>query len=184
MAMTDTWLTDLVAMTLLEDGPIRAVAHLRAIGISLVVERHLPSTLLDGAALGTPEGYAIIGLTLRHDRLDNFWFTLFHELAHVALHLDKGDNDVFLDDITKASKDRREEEADELASEGLIPGDLWKAAKLRRNSPTASVVDFAEKLRISAAIPAGRIRFESDDYTVMKALVSFGKLRPMFGVAG
>jgi len=30
----------------------------------------------------------VIGLTLRYDRIDNFWFCLLHELAHVGLHLD------------------------------------------------------------------------------------------------
>ncbi|MEI9915127.1 MAG: hypothetical protein WDN29_04220 [Methylovirgula sp.] len=31
-----------------------------------------------------------MALTLRYDRLDNFWFVLFHELAHVFLHLTQG----------------------------------------------------------------------------------------------
>jgi hypothetical protein len=44
------------------------------------------------------------------------------------------------------------------------------------------VVAFAEKLRISPAIPAGRIRFEAKDYTVFKQLLGAGKLRPMFGI--
>jgi hypothetical protein len=29
----------------------------------------------------------IVALTLRHDRLDNFWFTLFHEIGHLKLHI-------------------------------------------------------------------------------------------------
>jgi len=177
------FLRELAKLSYLESGPRLAKEFLGKVGIHLVLERHLPHTHLDGAAMKLPSGAPVVGLTLRHDRLDNFWFTLFHELAHVALHLDKGDMDVFFDDITKTSKDRREMEADELASEGLIPRELWKAAKLRRNTPPANVMAFAEKLRISPAIPAGRVRFESNDYTVLKPLIGSGKLRPMFGLA-
>jgi HTH-type transcriptional regulator/antitoxin HigA len=177
------FLRELAKLSYLESGPRLAKEFLGKAGIHLVLERHLPHTHLDGAAMKLPSGAPVVGLTLRHDRLDNFWFTLFHELAHVALHLDKGDVDVFFDDITKATKDRREREADELASEALIPREIWKAAKLRRNTPAANVVAFAEKLRISPAIPAGRVRFESNDYTVMKPLIGSGKLRPMFGLA-
>jgi HTH-type transcriptional regulator/antitoxin HigA len=177
------FLRELAKLSYLESGPRLAKEFLGKAGIHLVIERHLPHTHLDGAAMKLPSGAPVVGLTLRHDRLDNFWFTLFHELAHVALHLDGGDIDVFFDDITMASKNQLEKEADELASEALIPKEQWKAAKLRWNTPPANVVAFAERLRINPAIPAGRVRFESDDYTIMKPLLGSGKLRPMFGLA-
>jgi HTH-type transcriptional regulator/antitoxin HigA len=180
--VTIDFMRELAKLSYLETGPRLAKEFLGKAGIHLVIERHLPQTHLDGAAMKLTSGAPVVGLTLRHDRLDNFWFTLFHELAHVALHLDNGDVDVFFDDITKISKDRREKEADELASDALIPKELWKAAKLKRNTPSANVLDFAEKLRISPAIPAGRVRFESNDYTVMKNILGNGKLRPMFGL--
>jgi HTH-type transcriptional regulator/antitoxin HigA len=177
------FLRELAKLSYLESGPRLAKEFLGKAGIHLVIERHMPHTHLDGAAMKLPSGAPVVGLTLRHDRLDNFWFTLFHELAHVALHLDGGDIDVFFDDITMASKNQLEKEADELASEALIPKEQWKAAKLRWNTPPANVVAFAERLRINPAIPAGRVRFESDDYTIMKPLLGSGKLRPMFGLA-
>ena len=58
--------------------------------IALEYVPHLPRTHLDGAALKSHEGRPVIGLTLRYDRIDNFWFTLLHELAHVGLHLGPG----------------------------------------------------------------------------------------------
>ncbi len=175
------FLRQLSKLSYLDAGPRLAKEFLGKAGVHLVIERHLPHTHLDGAAMKLPSGAPLVGLTLRHDRLDNFWFTLFHELAHVALHLDRGEIEVFFDDITKTSKDRCEKEADEMASEALIPGDLWKGAKLRRNTPPDHVVAFAEKLRIHPAIPAGRIRFENHDYTVMKTLIGTGRVRAMFG---
>jgi Zn-dependent peptidase ImmA (M78 family) len=50
------------------------------------------------------DGVPVIALTLRHDRLDNFWFTLLHEFAHVACHLSP-DRQVILDDLDVASSD-------------------------------------------------------------------------------
>lgn len=177
------FLRELARLSYLDSGPLLAKEFLNKSGIHLICERHLPKTHLDGAALKLPDGSPVVALTLRYDRLDNFWFTLFHELAHVALHLDHGEIEAFFDDLTKTGKDTCEQEADALASETLIPHELWKAARLRRNTPAANVVAFAERLRISPAIPAGRVRFEADDYTVMKSLVGAGKLRPMFGFA-
>ena len=64
----------------------------------------------------------MIGLTLRSDRTDSFWFTLLHKCAHVALHfaaLVKGDM-VFIDDMEIRSEDEYERESDALARESLI----------------------------------------------------------------
>ena len=83
------------------DGPVRAVRKLTELGVSVVILPPLPGTFLDGAVMSDPNGQPIIGLTLRNDRTDGFWFTLLHECAHVALHfaaLVKGDM-VFIDDM-------------------------------------------------------------------------------------
>ena len=67
-------------------------------------------------------------MTLRYDRLDNFWFTLAHELAHVHLHLH--DRSVaFFDDIDHApcnDDDPREVEANAFARNLLIPDQVWR----------------------------------------------------------
>jgi HTH-type transcriptional regulator/antitoxin HigA len=180
--VTATYLRELVRLSYFDSGPLLAKEYLNKSGIHMICERHLPRTHLDGAALKLPDNSAVVALTLRYDRLDNFWFTLFHELAHVALHLDTDDVDAFFDDLTQEGRDAREKEADKFAAEALIPSSAWKPARLNKKSDLASVVAFAEKLRISPSIPAGRIRFETKDYTVLKQLLGAGKLRPMFGV--
>ena len=174
------FLREVARLSYLDSGPLLAKEFLNKSGIHLVCERHLPHTHLDGAAIRLPDGSPLVALTLRHDRLDNFWFTLFHELAHVALHLDRDGVEAFFDDLSEASKDHCEIQADQMAAEALIPPAAWKDAKLRRNTPPGTVVAFAEKLRISPAIPAGRVRFETKDYTVFRTLIGSGKLRPMF----
>src|SRR5690606_31650273 len=78
----ESWLSYFVGLSRLNDGPARARAALAERGIVLIIEQHLQGTYLDGAALLTDRDIPVVGLTLRHDRLDNFWFTLFHEVGH------------------------------------------------------------------------------------------------------
>jgi len=70
------------------DGPKLAVEFLVKHGICVICLRHLPRTHLDGAALQLADSTPVIGLTLRYDRLDNFWFCLLHELAHIGRHME------------------------------------------------------------------------------------------------
>src|SRR5690606_14457409 len=93
--VTVDFLRTLARFSYLDSGPLLAKEFLNKNGIHLVCEAHLPKTHLDGAALRLPDGSPVVALTLRYDRLDNFWFTLFHELAHVGLHLYKADVDAF-----------------------------------------------------------------------------------------
>ena len=51
-------------------------------GIAVVIEPHLKGTHLDGAALKDSDGTPIIGLSLRYDRLDNFWFII----KYISIH--------------------------------------------------------------------------------------------------
>lgn len=180
-SVTTGFLRELARLSYLDAGPVLAKEFLNKNGIHLVVEPHLPKTHLDGAALRLPNGSPVVGLTLRHDRLDNFWFTLFHELAHVALHLYESDMDAFFDDMSRIDRrDRLEKQADQFASDALIPPKDWKAAGLKKSSPPRTILSFAEKLRIGPAIPAGRVRFESGDYKVFRPLIGAGKVRSMF----
>ncbi|HMQ31819.1 MAG TPA: HigA family addiction module antitoxin [Chloroflexaceae bacterium] len=69
---------------------------LQSLGVRFVIVPQLPKTYIDGAVCD-PEGAPIIALTLRYDRIDSFWFTLMHELAHLVLghrtlHLDNWDD--------------------------------------------------------------------------------------------
>jgi HTH-type transcriptional regulator/antitoxin HigA len=181
--VTEDFLRELARLSYLNSGPLLAREFLNKSGIHLICERHLPKTHLDGAALKLANGSPVVALTLRYDRLDNFWFTLFHELAHLALHLDQDGIEAFFDDLTAGGeKDRYEQEADKLATETLIPEKDWTAARLSTTSLPQSVEAFAEQFRISPAIAAGRIRFAANDYSVFKHLVGTGKVRTMFGV--
>ena len=107
------------------DGPKRARDLLAKKGIVLIVERHLPGSYLDGAAMLADGETPVVGLTLRHDRLDNFWFVLMHELGHVFQHLFDGLRFDFFDEEGGNDDDAIEAEADKFALDALIPEALW-----------------------------------------------------------
>jgi HTH-type transcriptional regulator/antitoxin HigA len=169
--ITTEFLRELVCLSFLEEGPLLAREFLRKNGIHFIVEPHLPHTHLDGAAIRLPDGSPLIALTLRYDRLDNFWFTLCHELAHLALHFDGGDTEAFFDDLDQACLDAFEGDADSWATEGLIPSQSWRNADLDSTPSEGKILSFARRYRIHPSIPAGRIRREKQDYKIFSKLV-------------
>lgn len=169
--VTTKWMKDLVRLSAFEDGPRLAREQLGMVGITLVIEPHFKGTYLDGAAM-LDDGRPIVALTLRHDRIDNFWFVLMHELAHVAKHLDEA-NPLFADNLDNSpdEQDRKEREADTIAQEALIPQTAWEKSAARTSHLTKDAIALAEKLGIHPAIVAGRVRHETNDYRILAKLL-------------
>ena len=176
--LDDRWIKKLVALTRRKDGPRRARHLLAEKGIVLITEEHLPGTYLDGAAMMDDTGRPVIGLTLRYDRLDNFWFVLFHELGHVFLHLMDGLHYDFFDEEGTRESDKVETDADRFALDSLIPSDDWDKCLSRFALSEEAVQIDAGTLGIDPSIIAGRIRKEQADYTILNSLVGQGAVRP------
>ncbi|MGM5035507.1 helix-turn-helix domain-containing protein [Tardiphaga sp. 803_E3_N1_3] len=175
--LNDLWLGELVRLTRDKNGPKKARDLLLSKGISLVIERHLPGTYLDGAAMLAPSGYPVVALTLRYDRLDNFWFVLFHELGHVFLHLHSSLRLDFFDEEDGSGKDEIEKEADQFALNQLVPEMAWKQCLSRFAMTDEAVLIDAEKLGIDPSIIAGRIRKERANYQIFNSLIGAGIVR-------
>jgi HTH-type transcriptional regulator/antitoxin HigA len=163
-------------------GPKFAREFLAKHGIHLVCLEHLPRTHLDGAALQLADGTPIIGLTLRYDRLDNFWFCLLHELAHIGRHMDGARDEAFVDDLSLrgvegVKRDPKEDEADEWAENGLIPSDAWRISEARENPSPLTVMELAQRLQIHPAIVAGRVRYETKNFRLLSQFVGAGEVR-------
>jgi HTH-type transcriptional regulator/antitoxin HigA len=165
-----------------EEGPRLAQEFLAKHGIHLVYLEHLPRTHLDGAALQLADATPVIGLTLRYDRLDNFWFCLLHELAHIGRHMNDTRADAFVDDLSLRNvkgvrRDPREEEADDWAENGLIPADIWNTSQVKSDPSPLGVIELAQRLGIHPAIIAGRIRHETGNYRLLSHFVGTGAVR-------
>jgi HTH-type transcriptional regulator/antitoxin HigA len=175
--LNDNWMSELVKLTRDKYGPRKARDLLNKNGIALVIERHLSGTYLDGAAMLSPTGHPVVALTLRYDRLDNFWFVLFHELGHVFLHLFSALRLDFFDEEDGNGNDGVEREADKFALECLIPEAAWKQCLSRFALSEEAVLIDAEKLGIDPSIIAGRIRKERSNYQVLNELIGSGTVR-------
>lgn len=182
---TSDSLKEIAKLSFFDEGPLLAREFLEKHGIHLIIERHLPKTYLDGAALLLEDSTPVVGLTLRYDRIDNFWFCLLHELAHIVLHLGKENQKLFIDDMDIRTSGRGkqhdiEAEADSLAIESLIPNKIWSTADAKSNPTKKSVLELAEYLKIHPACIAGKIRFEQNDFRLFSNLVGSGKIRALF----
>lgn len=107
--------------TLNKNGISMFLNDLGKVGVKFVFLSHLSKTYLDGAAFCS-DSNPVVTLTGRYDRVDNFWFTLAHEISHIILHLPKSStNDtVFMDDSTGGITSKKEKEANQMAEKILL----------------------------------------------------------------
>lgn len=181
-SITDEFLKQLAKLSRSDDGPLLAREFLAMKGVILVIEPHLPKTKLDGAAMLDQDGTPIIGLTLRYDRIDYFWFTLMHELVHVQRHLGR-QNTAFVDEDDLSYEDERELEANILAAEAFIPRQIWKSSEAYRTKRSEAVVKLADALMIHPAIVAGRIQRESGKFNILKEFASSQSIKSVFNLS-
>lgn len=174
------FLRDVARISLFKEGPSLVREFLAQHGIAMVVEPAL-SPWLDGAAMMC-RNVPVVALTLRHDRLDNFWFVLMHELVHLLKHLGLGVEEAsFYDDLDSDDHaDPKEVEADKLAGDILIPPDEWRTSPASRLRSGDAVNHLAQRLRIHPAIVAGRVRKTYKDYRILSGLVGQGEVRKHF----
>lgn len=168
-SVTPEWLRELARLSAFDEGPKLAREYLSRLGITLVIESHFKRTFLDGAAM-LDNGRPIVALTLRHDRVDNFWFALLHELVHVAKHLSEA-RPVFMDDLDRPNAEDIENEADDMAQEALIPKTRWARAKVKDTLLADDAIAFAYAIGVHPAIVAGRLRHDTKNFRLLSQLI-------------
>jgi HTH-type transcriptional regulator/antitoxin HigA len=162
----------------------RAEAKLRQVAAASKEARHVPRILaecgvrflvieplvgkkMDGATLWLNETEPVIAMSLKDDRIDNFWFTLMHEWSHVR-HGDASVDSELTDGVkgvvVHLMNDDIENRANLDASDRLIPtGEL--TSFIRRVGPLYSrerIIQFANRQRIHPGIVAGQLQFRKD----------------------
>ncbi len=160
-----------------EKAPALAMNYLAQFGIKLVFEKHFERTYLDGACLMLEDGTPVIGLTIRHDRIDAFWFTLFHEIAHLVLHISDQKKVIFDEDIQEVVESN-EIEASEFAAQNLIPVKVWSKHPARITADKKDVIKLAEKIELHPAIIAGRLRYERNNFKILRNIAGNKLIRP------
>lgn len=158
-------LPDLLALALKPEDVARVPGFLGALGVHFVIVPHLPKTYVDGAAWRL-NGRPVIALTLRYDRIDAFWFTLMHELAHIVA----GHTETYLDNIDEESTDSQETEANCMAADWLLDPRSYHAfvETTRPHFSRAKIEDFAARQSRHPGIVVGRLHH--DDVTDFRHL--------------
>ena len=145
---------------------------LLAKGIVLVFERSLQGANLDGACYLIEAGQALIAMSLRYGRVDNFWFTLMHELSHLVLHSEQLSSPIIDDLDSDSAENITELEADKLALNSLIPKNLWRTCPAKYSLTPENVIKFSEEIGVHPAIVAGRLRKELNRWDLFSDLVN------------
>jgi len=124
-----------------------------AAGVVVVFVPEVPRCRISGAAWWATPSRAVIALSDRYKKDDYFWFTFFHESAHILLHSKK---ETFVDD--GSDDDLLEDEANRFASDLLVPPD--KANELPALTTDEQVRAFAAELGIAPGIVVGRLQHD------------------------
>ncbi|HEY3316061.1 MAG TPA: HigA family addiction module antitoxin [Bacillota bacterium] len=127
-------------------------------GIRFIVVEPLPQTKVDGACFWLDKESPAIVLSLRYDRIDWFWHTLMHELAHIVNH----DGDVW-DDLLGETGEKRpqiEDKADRFAANYLVPKDEMECfiAEVRPFYSKQRMRALGEQLGVHPGIVVGQLQ--------------------------
>jgi Zn-dependent peptidase ImmA (M78 family) len=124
-------------------------------GVAVVFTRNLPKAPISGASRWF-HNKPIVQLSGRFKTNDHFWFTFFHEAAHIILH---GKKDIFLENVEGTKIDQeKEEEANAFAAKILLTeGELQKIIDAAPFTEEV-IYEFAEKFRTPAGVIIGRLQ--------------------------
>ncbi|WP_321401179.1 ImmA/IrrE family metallo-endopeptidase [Maridesulfovibrio sp.] len=176
-----SFLRKIAHLSVTSKGPIVVQEYLLSKGIKLVTVPHLKKTYVDAVVLFDNQDTPVIGMSIRYDRTDNFWFTLMHELSHLCLNHLLTQDDCIIDDLdVNSALNEKEIEADTLAQEALIPNELWIKSKAKQTSKIEDVIKLSREADINPAIVAGRIRYEKNNYRLLAKHVGHKNVRKLF----
>jgi HTH-type transcriptional regulator/antitoxin HigA len=119
-------------------------------GVVIVFLPHIGGSFLHGATFADGSRI-VIGLTVRGKYADKFWFSLFHELAHVI------EGHVFSDGDAAA----QERIADAFAQDTLIPHEKFQSFVKRKDMRRSAIISFAQEIGIAPGIVLGRLQREN-----------------------
>jgi len=147
-------------------------------GIRFVVIEPLPGMKIDGAAFWLSGSEPAIAVSIQHDRIDSFWFTVMHECAHIRAG-DALSVDTELTDETKGiSVSLAEEEAERLANDAAAHSLISKDelfSFISRVGPYYSkerVIQFAHAIKIHPGIIVGQLQYRKElGYSALRELL-------------
>lgn len=169
-------LTNLSALLSAAEEARKVPRILAEAGIRYVLVESLPSAKIDGVCLWLDDDSPVIGMTCRHDRIDNFWFVLRHELEHVLRG--HGRAAPMLDTElegeragTGANVSEEERVANEAAADFCV-SQVSLQRFIDRKAPffaERDILGFAATLRIHPGLVAGQLQHKTGRYDRFRA---------------
>jgi HTH-type transcriptional regulator/antitoxin HigA len=144
-------------------------------GIRFVIVESLPSAKIDGVCFWLNDFEPVVGMSMRYDRIDNFWFVLRHEMEHVLQR--HGHDSVMLDTELEGDKagcgatvSEEERVANEAAAEFCVSSKSLQSFIARKAPLFAErdIVGFARTLRIHPGLVAGQLQHKTGRYDRFK----------------
>jgi HTH-type transcriptional regulator/antitoxin HigA len=132
-------------------NPLRET--LAAAGVAAVICPHFPKTQAHGATFWLKSDRAVLMLSSRYRWADIFWFSLFHEIAHLLLH---GQSVI----LEYGAEDERESEANRFAADHLIPQAEYRRFVKQGAFSLANILSFAHRTGIHPGIAVGRLQHD------------------------
>jgi len=130
-------------------------------GVKFVLVPAIPKSRVSGVARWLSPTQPLIQLSLYGKSNDKFWFTFFHEAAHILLHSANAEakKSVFLDDPNATpTDDPQEQEANQWAGNWLIPEQYNE--RLAELKSKVDIQEFAKKIGIHPGIVVGRLQHD------------------------
>jgi HTH-type transcriptional regulator/antitoxin HigA len=150
---------------------VRKVPRLLAeAGIRFAIVESLPGAKIDGVCFWLDDNSPVIALSLRHDRIDNFWFVLRHELEHVIRG--HGKDRISVDDLdgdragVGEEVSEQERQANEAAADFCVPEKMLDAFIARKEPffKDADIKSLATALSVHPGLVAGRLQYKTGHY--------------------
>ena len=146
-------------------------------GVRFVIVEALPSSKIDGVAFWLDQKSPVIGLSLRFDRIDNFWFVLRHEIEHILNGDGMGsiniDSDLYAESMDGEKLPKEEIAANLAAAEFCTPQKELKDF-ISRVKPLFSrkrVLAFAKKYKLHPGLVVGQLQRHIRRYDIFRPML-------------
>ncbi|SIQ83614.1 ImmA/IrrE family metallo-endopeptidase [Bosea sp. TND4EK4] len=163
-------LPKLKALLISPEGARKVPRILSEAGVRYLIVETLPGAKIDGVCFWLNERSPVIAMTMRFDRLDNFWFVLRHEIEHVLQGHGKDkvmlDSDLAADAAAETDIAEEERIANEAAADFCVPKKMMDAF-VARKAPffhDRDILAFAKMINVHPGLIAGQIRHRTGNY--------------------
>lgn len=157
---------------MLDPEEVRHVPRLLSeCGVRFVVVETLPKANIDGVCFWIDDSSPVVGMTTRHDRIDNFWFVLRHEIEHVLNGDGRGELnaatvDVDLETASETELPAEEVRANRAAQAACVPIDELESFYVRKFPYIAEkdVIAFSRRIQRHPGVVVGQLQRKMDRY--------------------